>query len=132
LNDLKDNFINNQGVKFFEPVTRSSILDLLPHYLASICVYSASNLNNILCEPRKLYDSVLCGVPVLVNEIEPPSVIDSGVIKIHDLIDLDLKKAKKNLQINMLDIINSMNLNLYKNTDLLYSHFQKMLGAVKN
>jgi hypothetical protein len=85
LSVLKFHFANYQNIRFFDPLPFLGILKVLPTYLASICVYEPTNMNNILCEPRKMYDSVLSGLPVITNDIEAPPRLKNYCINLKDL-----------------------------------------------
>jgi hypothetical protein len=105
---LKEYFKNSSYISFFDPVPRTEILKIIPNYMASICVYKSDNLNNILCEPRKIYDSINCSVPVIINEIEPPFFVKDCIIKLNDFTPTFLEGKIKYIEENICGILEIM------------------------
>ncbi len=60
-------------IQFYPPFHVDFLENVVSSYMASVCAYNTTCLNNRYCAPRKIYDSLYCGVPVLTNDILTPS-----------------------------------------------------------
>lgn len=71
-NQLKCDLKKYEHIRFCKPFDASERDRVLQEYDFSICVYPGERLNNEYCEPRKLYESILNGLPVVMNRLEGP------------------------------------------------------------
>lgn len=109
VHELSKYFSYDSRVNFFDPLPRNLLLKIIPNYIASICVYDPKYINNVLCEPRKMYDSVLCGVPVIINEIQAPDIIKKWVLTYDEITIHNLEQKKEFLSKNLEILVNDLN-----------------------
>jgi hypothetical protein len=67
-------FSFGNGVKILHSFPPEKMASFIAKYKASICAYDLNCLNNIYCAPRKVYDSLYYGTPVIINNIVLPEM----------------------------------------------------------
>lgn len=101
---LKSQFTSNNRICFKPNFSARELIKIVPRYLASICVYDRFHTNNRFCEPRKLYESIALGVPVIVNNLDGPLsdlLFNKYVININNFELYDLHELKFDLSTNI-------------------------------
>lgn len=59
--------MNANNIKFLPPVPNSQVLEVLSNYDIGLVFYKNTNLNQYYCAPNKLYEYILCGLPIITN-----------------------------------------------------------------
>jgi glycosyltransferase involved in cell wall biosynthesis len=109
LNRLQEQLNQHSNVRFLCAMEHKSLMVLLDAYTASICVYSDDCLNNIFCEPRKLYESIARGLPVIINNLKSPRVnfITSEYVLLESEYSAESVFDKKGRLIKSLSIVHA-------------------------
>tara|TARA_B100000900_G_scaffold301952_1_gene260497 strand:- start:8632 stop:9630 length:999 start_codon:yes stop_codon:yes gene_type:complete len=109
-NLLKEKISSNSKVKVFEPFNYGDLGKVLAKYDFSICVYPGGHLNNEFCEPRKLYESLGYGLPVLINDLKGPKtnpLVNKYLINQNSISKKNILEAKQLLMKDREELIST-------------------------
>ncbi len=61
----------HERIRFTGAVPQLELAPFIDHALASVVLYAATDINNLLCAPNRLYQAMVRGIPVLVGSNPP-------------------------------------------------------------